>query len=267
MGRRQISGFAATPPHHAVSGGGGGVERSYGPKLKYNQYMMYSAAFNGRPFRTVGLKRRRLSAHRSDQAGLVCTGAGPRRDGWRGSARAHRVPVTPTIIPAASSRSRFVDDPLQWASKATSSVYTSYNSTFVWPSRGSNTSNCRVPSSSARHLALCAISRGNPVQMPGRDFEVSNNCELGHVHASTKGPDPAISRFRSGSVARRCTRRRRKAHQARPSSRRRHAAIDAPAVFSQPKLFCPQGPLCRNRVISGGDWQASRRSSKGGGSA
>jgi hypothetical protein len=40
-----------------------------------------------------------------------------------------------------------------------------------------------------------------------------------------------------------------------------------PAVSSQAKSSCPRWPLCRNRVISGGNWQASRRSSKGGGSA
>jgi hypothetical protein len=35
-----------------------------------------------------------------------------------------------------------------------------------------------------------------------------------------------------------------------PSTRRDRP----PAVSSQPKSFCPRWPLCRNRVISGGDW-------------
>jgi hypothetical protein len=33
-----------------------------------------------------------------------------------------------------------------------------------------------------------------------------------------------------------------------------------PPFFPGRNRFAPQGPLCRNRVISGGDWQASRRS-------
>jgi hypothetical protein len=92
--------------------------------------------------------------------------------------------------------------------------------------------------------------------------------ELGHVHASTKGPDPTISRFRSGATPLDFARddvgeRIRRDH---------HRAVDAPRstlapFFPNRNRFAPQGPLCRNRVISGGDWQASRRSSKGGGSA